>query len=80
MSQQVDRDKFLFPQRDAVSWCHDKVDLAFQDLGEQTVKNIPEPLRVYRVAAGTAEEDMPVQKLVGMCKVVIDLPARDIGD
>jgi adenylate cyclase len=28
-----------------------KVELAFDDLGEQTVKNIAEPVRVYRVAA-----------------------------
>jgi formylglycine-generating enzyme required for sulfatase activity/class 3 adenylate cyclase len=28
---------------------HNKLDLAYQDLGEQTVKNIKEPVRVYRV-------------------------------
>src|SRR5215510_15046601 len=31
-----------------------KVGLTFEDLGEQTVKNIAEPLRVYRVAADGA--------------------------
>jgi class 3 adenylate cyclase len=33
-------------QRDAAG----KLDLAFEDLGEQTLKNIARPLRVYRVA------------------------------
>ncbi len=31
---------------------HNKVDLAFHDLGERRFKNIPEPVRVYRVNAG----------------------------
>ncbi len=34
-----------------------KVDLGFEDLGEQEVKNIAEPLRVYRLVVGTAQED-----------------------
>ncbi len=33
-----------------------KVGLEFEDLGERKVKNIPEPLRIYRVAMGTAGE------------------------
>ncbi len=32
-----------------------KVDLAFEDLGEQHVKNIPEPVHVYRVLMGDDE-------------------------
>ena len=32
-----------------------KVDLGFEDLGEQKVKNIPEPLRVYRVKLAHTE-------------------------
>ncbi len=31
-----------------------KVDLIFEDLGERQVKNIPEPVRVYRVISGTS--------------------------
>jgi TolB-like protein len=41
-----------------------KLDLAFEDLGEQTLKNIARPLRVYRVAtqrdAETATEPAPL--------------------
>ena len=47
-------------QRDAAG----KLDLAFEDLGEQTLKNIARPLRVYRVAtqqdAETATEPAPL--------------------
>ena len=32
----------------------DKLDLAFDDLGEQSLKNIARPLRIYRVRVGTA--------------------------
>jgi adenylate cyclase len=32
----------------------DKLDLAFEDMGEQQVKNIARPVRVYRVRLGTA--------------------------
>jgi adenylate cyclase len=40
-----------------------KLDLEFEDLGEQTVKNIPEPIRVYRLkldgaAAGQAQDKL----------------------
>ncbi len=33
-----------------------KLDLAFEDLGEQSVKNIPRPVRVYAVELGTTAE------------------------
>ncbi len=32
-----------------------KVDLGFEDLGEQEVKNIAEPVRVYRVKSDTSD-------------------------
>ena len=37
----------------------DRLDVAFEDLGEQTVKNIARPIRVFRVAArrGGARRD-----------------------
>jgi adenylate cyclase len=47
-------------QRDAAG----KLDLAFEDLGEQTLKNIARPLRVYRVVterdAGAATKPAPL--------------------
>ncbi|MEM7226496.1 MAG: adenylate/guanylate cyclase domain-containing protein [Pseudomonadota bacterium] len=36
-----------------------KIDTAFEDLGSQTIKNIAEPVRAYRVASG-AEPKMPL--------------------
>jgi adenylate cyclase len=42
-------------QRDAAG----KLDLAFEDLGEQTLKNIARPLRVYRVATERDAEAAP---------------------
>ena len=39
-----------------------KVDLAFQDLGEQEVKNIPEPVQVFRVLLDDAEPAKPLPK------------------
>lgn len=32
---------------------HNKLQLPFEDLGEKEIKNIPEPVRVYRVGTGT---------------------------
>jgi TolB-like protein/Tfp pilus assembly protein PilF len=55
-----------------------KVGLEFEDLGERQVKNIPEPLRVYRVAVGTAEEDRPASTFeasVGLDFSVPDYPS-----
>ena len=39
----------------------DKVDFTFEDLGEQLVKNIARPLRVYRVRDGAIRADEPAQ-------------------
>ena len=36
-----------------------KLDVAFEDLGEQQVKNIAKPLRVYSVLLGPGEDAMP---------------------
>ena len=34
----------------------DRLDLAFDDMGEQALKNIARPVRVYRVRLATAED------------------------
>ncbi len=55
-----------------------KVGLEFEDLGERQVKNIPEPLRVYRIAAGTAEEAGPASTFeasIGLDFSVPDYPS-----
>jgi TolB-like protein len=36
-----------------------KLDLSFDDLGEQSVKNIAEPVRTYRIRIGTGEDSHP---------------------
>ncbi len=55
-----------------------KVRLEFEDLGERQVKNIPEPLRVYRVAMGTAGESRPAHSFeasIGLDFTVPDYPS-----
>src|SRR5262249_52883106 len=42
----------LVPRR--TSRVRDRLDLAFDDLGEQQVKNIARPVRTYRVALGAS--------------------------
>jgi adenylate cyclase len=37
-----------------------KLDLTFEDIGEQKVKNIAKPVRVYRLASGSPQEGPPV--------------------
>ena len=37
-----------------------KLDLAFEDVGEQQVKNIAKPLRIYRLASGSPLEGPPL--------------------
>ena len=46
--------------RTVVDHAKGKVDLAFEDLGEQALKNIPEPIRVYRVPIRAAGADTVV--------------------
>ena len=36
-----------------------KLDLAFEDIGEQQMKNIAKPVRVYRLASGSPQEGPP---------------------
>jgi TolB-like protein/Tfp pilus assembly protein PilF len=42
---------------DAYRQVKGKLDASFEDLGERRVKNISEPLRVYRLIVGTGQED-----------------------
>ncbi len=51
-----------------------KVDLGFEDLGEQKVKNIPEPLRVYRV--NLAQTEVPRLKSVFTTEQTLTLPDK----
>ncbi len=37
-----------------------KLDLAFEDIGEQQVKNIAKPVRVYRLASGRPQKGPPI--------------------
>jgi adenylate cyclase len=39
----------------------DRLDLAFEDMGEQALKNIARPVRAYRVRLATAERTSPVE-------------------
>jgi TolB-like protein len=51
-----------------------KLDLAYDDLGEQTVKNITQPIRVYRVRPGAGES--PATEGVEGGGPVLELPDR----
>jgi len=51
-----------------------KVDLGFEDLGEQEVKNIPEPLRVYRVEL--AQTEAPRLGSVAAAEQTLTLPDK----
>jgi adenylate cyclase len=57
---------------------HAKVALAFEDLGERQLKNIPRPVRVYRVATGTPAETRPAtafEESIGLDFVIPDHPS-----
>jgi adenylate cyclase len=58
-----------------------KVELAFADLGEQQVKNIPEPIRVYKVASnadeGPARKTSTPADLAGETKSMPESKASD---
>src|SRR4029079_12782804 len=47
----------------AFDYVKNKVDCAFEDLGNQNLKNIAEPVRIYRVA-GTLRQTAPTSKTV----------------
>ncbi len=51
-----------------------QLDLAFEDLGEQTVKNIDQPIRVYRT--GVAVESTPSERLPEETRPPLALPDK----
>ena len=46
----------VFISQTVFSHVRGKVELDFEDLGERKLKNIAEPVRVYRVSTGTATQ------------------------
>ena len=52
------------------SQVRNKLDLRYEDLGEQEVKNIPEPIRVYRIHS-QPDPAAPVEALAGMAELTV---------
>ena len=55
---------------------HKKLDLGYVDLGERTVKNIPEPLRVYRIVESTTVPTPRPSKAASGGEATLSLPER----
>ncbi len=49
---------------DAYRQVRGRVEVTFEDMGDQALKNIAEPIRVYRILAGRAEEKSPLPDAV----------------
>jgi TolB-like protein/Tfp pilus assembly protein PilF len=56
-----------------------KLDIAFEDAGEQRLKNIPWPVRVYRVRPGRAAADSSPILLLPQKPSIAVLPFENIG-
>jgi len=56
-----------------------KLDLAFRDLGDQQLKNIARPLRVYAIDLGTVPRPAPTTKPVPRLSIVV-LPFANLND
>ena len=57
-----------------------KLDLAFEDLGEQTVKNFPRPIRAYRVLLdGGSVASSPAPRRQSIFAHALRAPARSAG-
>ena len=52
-----------------------KVGAAFEDLGQQSIKNIAEPVRAYRVTAGAAEASTPKRSAADIDLSLPDKPS-----
>ena len=55
---------------------HNKRELGFVDMGTQTLKNIPDPVRVYRVVAQEAETPSPMAETASQQQASLPLPAK----
>ena len=55
---------------------HNKLELGFVDMGKQTLKNIPDPVRVYRVVAQAAETVLTKAETVLQPPEKLPLPAK----
>jgi len=56
----------------------DKLDLTFEDQGEQTLKNIARPVRVYRVRLDTAQTSLPALTLPDKPSIAV-LPFQNMS-
>jgi TolB-like protein len=57
----------------------DKVDFAFEDLGEQRIKNIPRPVRVFRVALDGTARVAPAPALPNRPSIAV-LPFQNLSN
>jgi adenylate cyclase len=55
---------------------HNKLELGFVDMGTKTLKNIPDPVRVYRVVAQEAEIPSPMAETTSQQQARMPLPAK----
>ena len=55
---------------------HNKLELGFADMGTQTLKNIPDPVRVYRVVAQEDETPSPMTETASQQQAKLPLPAK----
>ena len=55
----------IYVSGDVYRQVHNKLDLGFEDLGEREVKNIAEPVRVYRLEAGATRASEPAEATGG---------------
>ena len=53
-----------------------KLDLDYEGMGEQEVKNILEPVRVYRVSFGTAKETRPASTFAAKIGLDFSIPDK----
>ena len=55
---------------------HNKLELGFVDMGTQTLKNIPDPVRVYRVVAQETEAQPSMAEAAPQQQARLPLPAK----
>jgi adenylate cyclase len=55
---------------------HNKLELGFVDMGPQTLKNISDPVRVYRVVTQEAETPSPMAEATSQQQARLPLPAK----